>query len=364
MKLKFILTITTFLFGLTAIAQQRNLVKIDSLINLIESNNKGIGSISVFDNGKEIYNRSFGQKQLASVTYTDQTKYQIGSITKTITASLIFKLIEEKKLKLSDKLATFFPDIPNANIITIQNLLEHTSGLGSYVTKKEKSLETWLTEKASEKEIMDEIINQGVSFQPNEKVEYSNSAYYLLTKIVEKLFNKNYSSIVNNNITQPLHLKNFAPFTTSSHDIFASYQYTDNHWKKIKDFDFSNVVGVGDIASTTKDLNLFLYNLFQYKILSKESVEKMKPDLNKKETYGRGLVKIPFQEETFYGHTGLTYGTNSILVYNEKDRLGLAISMNGVNFKLKELLNGVLSILYNKEYKLPNFNAVPLKTEK
>jgi D-alanyl-D-alanine carboxypeptidase len=100
-----------------------------------------------------------------------------------ITAVLIFKLIEENKLHLEDKLSEFFPEIPNSNAITIKNLLEHTSGLGSYVVKDG---EVWVTEKASDQQIMDLIIQQGKSFEPGEKVAYSNSAYYLLTKILEK----------------------------------------------------------------------------------------------------------------------------------------------------------------------------------
>jgi D-alanyl-D-alanine carboxypeptidase len=67
--------------------------------------------------------------------------------------------------------------------ITVKNLLEHTSGLGSYVVKDG---EIWVTEKVTEKEIFDLIMKQGVSFEPNEKVAYSNTAYYLLTKILEK----------------------------------------------------------------------------------------------------------------------------------------------------------------------------------
>ncbi|MBS1572020.1 MAG: serine hydrolase [Bacteroidetes bacterium] len=88
MKLKFITTITSILFGLTVFGQNIDVQKIDSFISHIETNNRGIGSISIFKDGKEVYNRSFGQSKLENVKYNAETKYQIGSITKTITPSV------------------------------------------------------------------------------------------------------------------------------------------------------------------------------------------------------------------------------------------------------------------------------------
>jgi D-alanyl-D-alanine carboxypeptidase len=122
--------------------------------------------LSVFKNGKEVYAKNFGQKNIPGLTYDQNTRYQVGSITKMITAVLIFKLIEENKLHLEDKLSEFFPEIPNSNAITIKNLLEHTSGLGSYVVKDG---EVWVTEKASDQQIMDLIIQQGKSFEPGKR---------------------------------------------------------------------------------------------------------------------------------------------------------------------------------------------------
>ena len=199
-----------FLFLLvssSAFSQKIDNKKIDDYINYIETNNRGIGSVSIFKDGQEVYNRSFGQSKLENTVYNSNTKYQVGSITKLITATLIFKLVENNKLKLDDKLSAFNPLIPNSNKITIKNLLEHSSGLGDYTMKNDSI--PWLTSKVSQKEIFDEIIKQGVSFQPNDKVDYSNSGYYILTKILEKKYKLNYAEIVENIIVKPLKLANF-----------------------------------------------------------------------------------------------------------------------------------------------------------
>jgi D-alanyl-D-alanine carboxypeptidase len=229
MKLKFILTVTIILFGLKIFAQNIDIQKIDSFVSHIEKNNRGIGSVSIFKDGNEVYNRSFGQSKLKDIQYDADTKYQIGSITKTITATLVFKLIESNKLQLEDKLSNFYPKIPNSDKITIKNMLEHSSGLGDYTMKNDSI--TWLTEKVTEKEIFDEIIKQGVSFQPNEKVEYSNSGYFLLTKIVEKFYKKDYATIVSKEIVNPLNIKNFLSITSKTKNIFPSYGYKKK-WEK------------------------------------------------------------------------------------------------------------------------------------
>ncbi len=360
MKLKSITLIITILFGSMIYAQNIDIQKIDKFINHIENNNRGIGSVSIFKDGKEVYNRSFGQKNLKNVTYNAETKYQIGSITKMITATLVFKLIEENKLHLDDKLAMFFPKIPNANKITIKNLLEHSSGLGDYAVKGNDL--KWLMKKVSKKEIFDEIIKQGTFFEPNSNIKYSNSGYFLLAQIVEKLFQKEYAEIVKNEIAKPLNLKNFESTTDKTTNVFQSFSY-NGQWQKIEEFYFPNALGAGDISSTTKDLNIFLYNLFQYKILKKESIEQMLPNASKKEMFGRGFMLIPFYENIYYGHGGDTFGTHSMVAYNEKDHFGISYAINGERFPHNDFAIGILSVICGKDYKFPDFKTVAVKTE-
>src|SRR5690625_177003 len=147
MKIKLIsLLIIPILFQHISFAQKINTHKIDSFLTYIEQQNRDIGSVSIFQNGKEIYNRHFGQ--FDSTAFNKNTKYYICSISKLFTATVILKLIEQGKLALNDKLSNFFPKIPNAKKITIKNLLEHSSGLGDYVAKEENLY--WLRKKRTE----------------------------------------------------------------------------------------------------------------------------------------------------------------------------------------------------------------------
>ena len=79
----------------------------------------------------------------------------------------------------------------------------------------------------------------------------------------------------------------------------------------------------------------------------------MKPDYTKKETLGRGLMLVPFYKHISYGHAGDTYGTHSLVSYNEKDHLGFSFSFNGERFPHNDFAIGILSIIYDKPYEIP-----------
>lgn len=330
---------------------QESLHKIDDFISYLEKNNAEAGEISIFKGGKEIYKRSFGE---ASLSQKDKVTFQIGSITKSMTAMMIFKLIEKKQLNLNDKLSKFYSKIPNAEKITISQLLHHSSGLGDYVTGKNTM--KWLTDKVSDEQIMNHIIEQGSLFEPGTKVQYSNSGYYLLTKILEKVSKKSYADNLKETFVQPLQLKNFYTVSQKPTNVFSSYSYA-NAWEPVKDFDFNNIVGVGDIATTPTHLNIIINALFAGKIVSKESLSAMMPI---EDRFGMGLALTPFYSKMFVGHSGGTYGTNSLMVYNGEDDISIAYSLNADRIGANNFFIDILSILYNKEFSLPNFSTTKI----
>lgn len=329
----------------------QSLSKIDDFISYLEKNNAEAGEISIFKEGKEVYKRNFGETGLSQ---KDKVTFQIGSITKSMTAMMLFKLIEKKQLSLNDKLSKFYPKIPNAEKITISQLLHHSSGLGDYVVGKNTM--KWLTEKASEEQIMNHIIEQGSLFEPGTKVQYSNSGYYLLTKILEKISKKSYADNLKETFVQPLQLKNFYTAGQKPTNVFSPYSYA-NAWEPVKDFDFNNIVGVGDIATTPTNLNIILNALFAGKIVSKESLSSMMP---KEDRFGMGLALVPFYSKTFVGHSGGTYGTNSLMIYNGEDDISISYSLNADRIGANNFIIDIFSILYNKEFSLPTFSTTKI----
>lgn len=348
MKLKLIVIFLLVLTSANLFSQEIVKEKVDDYINYLQDINGGIGNVSIFKDGHEVYNRSFGQEQLAGLTYDSDTKYQIASVTKMITAILVLQLVEEGKLKLDAKLSKFYPVIPNSKKITIKNLLEHTSGLGNFALRNGA---IWVMDKVSDAAIFEEIKKQGVTFEPNEKVAYSNSAYILLRMILEKKYKKEFHQIADNKITKPLNLKNFASVKSHPSNTFKSYTFKEK-WNEIKDIEYLNVIGVGDIASTTQDLNTIITSLFQFKILKKETLDLMKPTIAK-EDWGRGLALFEYGENAFFGHGGDVLGSHTRLIYSPKDKISICYSTNGERIPTNIVVENLVSIIYNKEFKLP-----------
>lgn len=361
MKKNLLLTFCLFLLVFTANSQEIDTKKMDDFISHIENNNKSIGAVTVAKNGKTLYSRSFGQKNLSNTKPVNGLKYQIGSITKMLTATMIYQLAEKNKLDLNEKIDTYFPTIPNAGKISINNLLEHSSGLGDFVIKND-SIPFWLTKPVTEKEIFSEIQRQGTLFQPGDSIEYSNTGYYLLTRILEKKYNKSYKAIINDNIIKPLKLKNTRSIDTKDQltDIAKSYEFK-KEWTGIEEFYFPNVIGVGDVVSTTEDLTIIINAILTHKLINTESLAKMKPKAE--QTFGKGLMQFPFYDKTFFGHGGDTFGTHSLVGYNENDGYSISLIINGLVFSRNDFTIGILSILYGKEYKFPDFTKYDVTPE-
>ena len=79
--------------------------------------------------------------------------------------------------------------------------------------------------------------------------------------------------------------------------------------------------------------------------------------------YGMGLFQIPFNNKKAYGHNGGIDGFGSNLAYFPEDHLAIAYCTNGMVYPLNDILIGVLSIYFNRDYKIPSFNTITLKSE-
>lgn len=332
-----------------------NTQKIDDFLNYMVQNNQEIGSIAIFRNGKAIYKRDFGQNLLPKNTvYDSNTGYQIGSISKLMTAVMLHQLIEKGKLNLTDPLSKFYPEIPNAKKITIQMMLNHTSGLGDYVGESIKN--NWLFGKAvGDKAIIEAIKKDGVHSQPGEKLRYSNSAYFLLSRILEKIHNKPYNEVLKENILDKVSMPNTYSVLDNPKNIFKSYEFKKDAWTEMKDFDFHNCIGLGDITSTPEDLNIFINALFNGTFIQKETLDMMIS--NKKEKlFGSGIMKIPFYNIIAYGHGGDTAGSHSIMSFEPTDQLSYAATINGQNFPHNSFYIGLMNLIYDRDYQYPVFN--------
>lgn len=363
MKLKIFipLLLSVLPFGMVY-SQTINKPKLDSLFAMLAGKNQAMGSLTISKNGTVLYNKAIGYSSVSDQhkkPATSLTKYRIGSITKIFTATLIFQLIEEGKIKLSTTLNTYFPDLPNADKITIAHLLNHRSGLHNFTDHPDYT--TWMTQPKTREEMMVIISKSQADFLPNEKAAYSNSNYYILGYIIEKVSKQSYAQNLAKKITSKIGLKNTnaGGKTNLNNNESFSYRFT-NKWEQMPETDMSIPGGAGSMVSTTGDLTKFIEALFSGKLVSQISLNQMKTIT---EGYGMGLFPIPFYHKTAYGHSGGIDGFASNLAYFPEDNLAVAYCTNGQVYPLNDILIGVLSICFNKDYSIPTFNTIALKTE-
>jgi len=355
MRLFLAFSFLLFVFNVS-LAQPFNTKKLDSLLTTLSDNSMAMGSLAISKNGKIIYERAFGNallKESEDVPATVDTKYRIGSISKTFTAVLIFQLIEEKKLHLTTTLDQFFPALPNAKIITIRELLYHRSGLHDYT--KDTDFENWLDKPKTQEELLSIIASKGPDFPPNEKASYCNSNYLVLSAILEKIRKKPYSEVLNERIISKLRLKNtyYGSATDINKNESTSYKYAGGNWIKDTETNLSIHSGAGSIVSTPADLARFADALFSYKLISRASVDKMKTLVD---YYGMGMFSFPFIQRTGFGHGGRIDGFASSLQYYPEDKLAIAYCTNAMVYPKDDILDGILRICFNEVYEIPKFN--------
>ena len=355
--------ITSLLIGIlcqSGLAQEFDKTKLDLYFDALEANNKFMGSVAVSRNGSIIYSRSTGYADFENKIKADEkSRYRIGSISKTFTTVLVMKAVEQNKLALDQTIGKYFPSIKNSGKITIENLLYHRSGIHSFTS--DSTYLKWNTQGKTEKEMTEIIARGGIDFEPDTKSEYSNSNFVLLTFILEKTFGKPYAELLQEHIVQPLGLKNTSlggKINTSNKDC-NSYKYLDT-WVVEPETDISIPLGAGGIVSTPGDLVKFSDALFGGKLLSSESLEKMKIV---KGQYGLGIFNIPFYDKAGYGHTGGIDGFSSVFSYFSDGDVSFAMTCNGSNFNTNNISIAVLSAIFNRPYDIPEFSSIVVSSE-
>ena len=343
-----------------ACAQSLDKAKLDQLFDRLLEKNKGMGSLTLAKDGKLLYSRSFGYGQINGTEkklLTAGTKYRIASITKTFTAVMIFQLVEEKKLRLTDTLDGFFPEVPNAAKITIGHMLAHRSGIPNLATDG-----SWARQHRTQAEVVARIAEGQPDFDPDSQHKYSNTGYVLLGYIVEKVGGKSYQEALNERIISKIELKDTylgVGNTDPGKNEALSYMYVGG-WKEAPEMNLSVSGGAGAILSTPADMTRFIQALFNLKLVSRESITQMTTMRNDE---GMGLEPHMFGGKSGYGHTGGSLSSGAWLTYFPDEKLALAYTTNAKIYPVRNIVSGVLDIYWNRPFQIPAFEAFQVRSE-
>ncbi len=210
----------------------------------------------IISNGKIVYQKVAGFANLTDSTLiTKDTRFNIASNGKQFTALAVLVLVDEKKISLNDDIRKFLPTIyPKISAkITIENLLNHTSGIRDVYDLWSLQGFTWWEKSFSNKDVLQLIEKQeALSFLPNSKYLYSNTNYILLAAIIEKLTGKSFVAYTNT-IFKKLNMPNtsFEDNYTKIKGPIAKAYFNFGTWTT---YDWIwNVCGDGNIFSTLSD---------------------------------------------------------------------------------------------------------------
>jgi len=360
MKKNLLLPLLTLFVAFNGHSQSLDKAKLDEYFSLLETNNKFMGSVALSQNGKLLYTKAIGFADVENgIKNNEATKFRIGSISKTFTTTLIFKAVEENKLKLSESLKNYFPAIENADKITISNLLNHRSGIHSFTDDEDYS--QWSTQPKTQQELIAIIAKGKSEFAPDSKAEYSNSNFVLLTFILEKVYKKPYQELLKEKITKPLNLNStyVGGQINVKNNESNSYSY-NGKWAKENETDLSIPLGAGAVVSNPTDLVKFFDGLFDGKIISQKSIDQMKTI---KDDYGMGLFMMPYGEKQTFGHTGGIDGFSSFASYMPDEKITVAMTSNGRNYSGNQIVLTVMDVFYNKPFEMPNFDTIDVSPE-
>ena len=293
--------------------------------------------VGVFKDGKVVYARGYGMANLDYGLANDENSvFRIGSTSKQFTGACIVLLEMQGKLSFSDSLDNYFPNFPAyAKEITIQQLLNHTSGVRDYLSLarlkglksddfyQDREIEAWL------------MAQKELNFKPGEQDMYSNSGYWLLGQIVNKASGMDMATFAEKYVFKPLGMSN-----THFHDDHnrivknRSTGYAPVSGGKTYRISTTtlDMIGDGGIFTSISDIKKWDDAYYGSDILNAQFWQVMtrEGELNdgKKLGYGVGLVIDEYKRLKIISHGGAFVGYRAELLRFPEQKFTVAVFAN------------------------------------
>ena len=269
------------------------------------------GSILVATDSDVIFASGSRSREVSGGTVSPATIYEIGSITKMHTAVCVFKLIDEGRLRLDDKVTQYFPEYGKAGDMTVFDLLHMRSGIVDFANDAEtffgsEELVAALDEgRITDGILLEHLYQLDLTFMPGSKMEYCNTNYVLLAMILEKITGKPYKEVVSEMVFVPANMT--ASSATTFGDVTSVPENEAGYMKELV-----AARGAGDIHSSAIDLLRFDRAFFNGKRLV--SAAARTGILNFVDDYGCGWEKSTRYEDlvTHDGETNSYYCMNFV----------------------------------------------------
>ena len=348
----FLFVITLFIssYGIAQTPYQEKINKATELAKLFLKDQKIPGmSISVSHKGKLIWSKGFGFSDVktAKKVVSNTTQFRVASISKTLTALAMAKLVDDRKLNFNGSLYDYVPDFPKKKYdFTIKQIAGHTAGIRHY-----NGSEFLMNKKMSIVEGLNIFKNDPLLFQPGTNYRYSTYGWNLLSVVVQNASGEDYINYMSKAVFSPLKMNHTSLGISDKEMPNRTAFYVKQNGKVVIAPKVSNEFKAagGGFVSTTEDLILFGNEIINPKITSRKTIAEMVTPLQtskgKNTNYGIGVGVIKLKGNiTRYAHSGGGMGATAfLLMYPEKEIvISILTNLSGVNIrKLVRELEGV-----------------------
>jgi D-alanyl-D-alanine carboxypeptidase len=338
--------------------------RLDSLMSSVYHKNQPGAAIAVVKNGDIVFKKGYGIANLDTKTpVKSSTNFNICSMTKQFTAYSILKLASDKKLSLDDKIDKYFPDFNSkvADKVTIRNLLTHSSGIVDHYDYVDKSLfkEFW------DKDVLNAIKSvDSVYFPAGSKYRYSNTAFCLLSQIIEHVSGYSYPAFLHENIFKPLKMNKsdvIKPDFKISERAFG-YEFENDSFKiaDARESLFFSTMGDGGIYTSIDDYLNWIFAIQNGEILNSSIINTAQSaqfpiDITRNLSYGYGWFVAGSGDKKIVYHTGSNGGFRTIIFMIPSKKYSVVIFSNRTGIDLEDLVHQI-----NKIFKIDDKTFVKL----
>lgn len=227
--------------------------------------------------GRAVFKRAYGLADLEYSTMLEPDMLmRIGSVTKQFTAAVILRLQELGKLRVTDTIATYLPDYPEAGrTITIEQLLTHTSGVPNFTALPEYV--PGQSRRLSVGALLAMFKDRPLDFPPGTRYAYSNSGYAVLGAVIEKVTQQSYADALREYVLVPIGARNtyYDTFERILPRRARGYERDGSGFRNAPYLDMSQPYAAGALLSTVDDLLTWDTALTSGRILKPESLARM-----------------------------------------------------------------------------------------
>jgi D-alanyl-D-alanine carboxypeptidase len=263
-------------------------------------------TVALAQNGTMIYAQGYGYSDESTHQATKSSDiFEIGSITKQFTATILMKLQEQAKLHADDSMATYLPQYGFPSTITLRMLLTHTSGLANYTTFPQFS--EWSANGVSEATVLTAVSQAPLQFAPGTAYTYSNSNYFVLGAIIEAITGQSYESNLDQYIIHPLGLQNTYYEIPPAALAATGYDNSTGLLELVTPWTRSSAFAAGALSTNVYDLVTWENALMHGQVVSPDSFKEMTTSngfVSNGYSYGFGLVLGTYNGRPIMWHNG------------------------------------------------------------